>query len=272
MPELPEVETVVHYLKPYLQGRIIDSVEALNQNTKVFISLDPDITPDSFIGHSIKSVHRRGKFIVLNLDRGYISIHLRMTGRLMASVDKADKAHHFTARLIFQNGAALYFKDYRKFGRIYFSKNLDWLEKKLGIEPLSREFTSKWLREAFSRSGRMVKPLLLDQKFIAGLGNIYVDETLWKANIHPRSAANAIEPHKISSLHRSIRSILRKAIELNGTTIINFSFGENQTGAYTDHLQVFGKQNQPCPRCKTSLRKIRVAQRGTHICPHCQPL
>jgi len=272
VPELPEVQTVVHYLKPYLCGRIIRSVEALNQNTKVFVSLDRDMTPERVIGRSIKSVHRRGKFIVLNLYQGYISIHLRMTGQLMANVGREDKARHFTARLIFQNGGALYFKDYRKFGRIYFSNDLDWLEKKLGIEPLSTGFTSKWLQEAFSRSRRMVKPLLLDQKFIAGLGNIYVDEALWTAKIHPRSIANSLEPYKVSSLCRSIRSILRQAIKLNGTTIINFSFGGGQTGSYTRYLQVFGKQDQPCPRCKTTLRKIRVSQRGTHICPRCQPL
>ncbi|MFQ6612660.1 MAG: DNA-formamidopyrimidine glycosylase [Fidelibacterota bacterium] len=272
MPELPEVQTVVHYLKPYLKGKTIKSVEPLNGNEKVFVIRDLKVFQKEVAGQLICNVLRRGKYIIIDLAAGYLCIHLRMTGRLMANFSDRDNPKHFTARLSFTDGTSLYFKDYRKFGRIYFSRELDWLESKLGVEPLSKQFTAKRFYAALQHSGRMIKPLLLDQGFIAGLGNIYVDEALWSAQIHPCFIAKQIEFKQVVVLHRAIRSILRKAIVLNGTTIINFTFGNNRTGSYADQLQVFGKQGKPCPHCNTILLKIRISQRGTHICPNCQKL
>ena len=171
-----------------------------------------------------------------------------------------------------QNGKELYFKDYRKFGRFYYYESLDILEKKLGCEPLSPSFDLLYLLNGLKKSRGMIKPKLLDQSFIAGLGNIYVDESLWEARIHPRKISMNIGNQKIKKLWRAIPSILKSAINYNGTTIINFSYGNKIPGGFKKYLNVFGKEGSPCPRCQTKLKKIFVGQRGTHYCSKCQKL
>ena len=270
MPELPEVQTVVNYLSDNVLGKTISSIKSPNNHAKTFV----DGTLNDFYQFlqqkEIHKIWRRGKYIIFNLDKGYLLFHLRMTGRLILQLPSSDDIKYVSAKLTFEDESELFFRDTRKFGRIYFCNELGWLENKLGIEPLSSGFTAEWLHAQLKQKNRMMKPLLLDQSFIAGLGNIYVDEALWQAGIHPESRSSQIEKKKADSLCCGIKNILKKAIALNGTTIINFSYGQNSMGSYKEKLKIFGKTNYPCPACESPIKKIKVAQRGTHFCPKCQ--
>ena len=270
MPELPEVQTVVNYLSDNVLGKTISSIESPNNHAKTFV----DGTLNDFYQilqqKEIHKIWRRGKYIIFDLDKGYLLFHLRMTGRLILQLPSSGDIKYVSAKLTFQDGSELFFRDTRKFGRIYYCNNLDWLENKLGLEPLSSGFTAEWLHDQLKQKNRMMKPLLLDQSFIAGLGNIYVDEALWQAGIHPESRSSQIGTKKTDSLCCGIKNILKKAIALNGTTIINFSYGQNSMGSYKEKLKIFGKTDQPCPTCGNPILKIKVAQRGTHFCPKCQ--
>ncbi len=272
MPELPEVETVVRYIRPNIIGNIIREVAPQNNYDKVLETHSPSQFNKLVAGNSVIAVERRGKYIVLNLDNGYLLIHLRMTGRLLLKLSEDDKQRHNTAIIHFTDNSSLYFKDYRKFGRLYYYDSLDYINHKLGIEPLSKKFTKEWLYDNLQKSKRQLKPLLLDQGFIAGLGNIYVDEALWFAKLHPQQIGLSVGRKKSIALHSAIQRLLQTAIDNQGTTIINFYFGEGKKGNFRDQLQVFGRHNKNCPRCKTIIEKIRVAQRGTHICPRCQKI
>ena len=272
MPELPEVQSVANYIKPLLLHQTITTIEPLNNFTKVFNTHSPDKIIELVSGQRINNVLRRGKYIIIDLDQGFLCIHLRMTGQLQTQLTSQDNKKHFTAKISIQNGKELYFKDYRKFGRFYFYESLDVIENKLGCEPLSSSFDLLYLLKGLKKSRGMVKPRLLDQSFIAGLGNIYVDESLWQARIHPCKISMDISNQKIKRLWRAIPTILQSAIDFNGTTIINFSYGNKLSGGFKKYLNVFGKGGSPCPRCSVKLKKIFVVQRGTHYCPKCQKL
>ena len=272
MPELPEVQSVVNHFKKYLEGQTIKFIKPLNGYHKVFHSISSEELNQKVKHQSIASLWRRGKYIIMDLDSGHLSIHLRMTGKLQTKINEYDQPKHFTACMQLENGKNLFFKDYRKFGRWYFFNNLSNLEAKLGCEPLSSDFTTNFLIVGLKQSRGMIKSKLLAQNFIAGLGNIYIDESLWLARIHPKTKCYNISIIKINRLHRAIQQILKKAIQYKGTTIINFSLGDDTQGKFSDFLKVFGKQKESCPRCLTKIRKIFVGQRGTHFCPSCQRL
>ena len=270
MPELPEVETVVRSIQPLVVGKTINAIETAANYPKVLATHTPSQFNKHVVGQTIKAVSRRGKYIVLQLENGFLLIHLRMTGRLLARLGPEDKSRHITATIVFSDRSKLYFKDYRKFGRFYYSESLAFLENKLGVEPLGDEFTAPWLISRLKDSKRKIKPLLLDQSFIAGLGNIYVDEALWAAKIHPETISNKISRNKTIMLHDAIQLILKQSIAKNGTTIINFKFGDGETGEFVNELKIFDRTGEPCPRCNTKIIKTRVAQRGTYLCPKCQ--
>lgn len=272
MPELPEVETVVRFIRTKIVGKTIKTVAPQNNYDKVFATHTTKRINSLIAGQSIINVTRRGKYIVLNLDRGHLLIHLRMTGRLLLKLSEDDKLEHLTAIVHFKDKSSLYFKDYRKFGRLYYYDSMDYINQKLGVEPLSKDFTGDWLYRNLQNSKRQLKPLLLDQGFIAGLGNIYVDEALWFAKLHPQQIGTSVSRKKSAVLYNAIQRLLQTAIDNQGTTIINFYFGEGKKGNFREQLQVFGRQGLECPRCKTLLEKIRVAQRGTHLCPRCQKI
>ena len=268
MPELPEVQTVVNSLKNKLIGRTIISVENPNGYLNVFHKISIKDFNNYITTKIIKNIKRIGKYIVIELNDGFISIHLRMTGKLLFNEDYTKK--HISAKFLFEKNNYLIFDDVRKFGRIYYSKNLSWLNEKIGIDPLSINFSQEWLYKKLAYRKRMIKSLLFDQSFIAGLGNIYIDESLWKSKIHPLTIASKLSKNDVKKLHNAIVNILKKAIKFQGTTIINFYFDKNKKGNYGEKLYVYGRNNMNCLRCNEIITKIIVSQRGTHICYICQ--
>ena len=270
MPELPEVQTVVDFLKAQLLTKTIISVQSPNGYKNLFEHGTLQTYQNSLYKRQIQSIWRRGKFIIMELDSIFLLFHLRMTGKLLLELPDKKKLKHVSFHLTFSDGGNLFFQDTRKFGRAYICQNLDWLEERLGIEPLSDELNPTWLHAQLAQRKRMMKPLLLDQSFIVGLGNIYVDEALWKAKIHPKSISANIGKVRCKKLCFAIQKILSQAIKYQGTTIIDYRHSRNEKGRFSNELQVFGRTNEPCPRCNMPLTKIFVSQRGTHICKKCQ--
>ena len=266
MPELPEVQTVVDHLRADLVGEKIIAIRPIW--LKVLHNFDPNDLFKKNHGLEIKDVTRRAKFIILQLPSSLLAIHLRMTGKLYLSNEEIPK--HTSAIFELESGKKIIFEDTRKFGRIYLYKDLDHINKSHGIEPLSNGFTKDWLFTELKKKKRNIKALLLDQSFIAGLGNIYTDESLWVSRIHPNSISNAISKTAVIRLHQAIQTLLRDAIEAKGTTIINFSFLNGQSGNYADQLRIFGRQDETCFKCGKEIEKIRVAGRGTYLCNQCQ--
>ena len=266
MPELPEVQTVVDHLRADLVGEKISAIKAIWP--KVLHNFDQNDLFKNNHGQEIKDVTRRAKFIILQLPSSLLAIHLRMTGKLYLFNKEIPK--HTSAIFELESGKKIIFEDTRKFGRIYLYKDLSLINKSHGIEPLSNGFTKDWLFTELKKKKRNIKALLLDQSFIAGLGNIYTDESLWVSGIHPNSISNAISKTAVIRLHQAIQTLLRDAIEAKGTTIINFSFLNGQSGNYADQLRIFGRQDETCFKCGKEIEKIRVAGRGTYLCNQCQ--
>jgi len=261
MPELPEVETVVRGLQETIVGETIMDIEVLWEK-----AFTPDNAYDAIIGKTIRAVSRRAKFIIIELETGALVVHLRMTGKLTPVYPEK----HVTVILQFRSGKALYFQDMRKFGRMVYTDQAGQLLGHLGPEPLADDFTPSVFQLMLASKNRLLKPLLLDQSFLAGLGNIYVDEALFQAGIHPESMASALPADRVNRLHSAIQAILRASIRAQGTTVLNFSHGDNRSGTYQAALQVYGRKAEPCLICEAPIEKIKLGQRGTHFCPRCQ--
>ena len=267
MPELPEVQTVVNQIRSGLLNAKIHSLTPLWP--KVFHNFTIEKVKQQLKGKQVINVSRRAKYIIITLSENIIAIHLRMTGKLYFLQNGETPKKHVTAFLTLENGKRLAFDDVRKFGRIYLYKNLKPIDVRHGPEPLEDNFTSETLIQLIKSKKRNIKALLLDQSMISGLGNIYVDESLWKSKIHPNSISSKIPQNKIEDLYVNIRSILTRAIQKNGTTIIDFSVN-GESGKYTNELNIYGKENSKCFCCKSKIKKIRVSGRGTYICVECQ--
>ncbi len=275
MPELPEVQTIVNDLVDAgLVGRriravvvrwpgVIDGVSAAAFRRRV-------------AGNRIQAIHRRAKFIVWRLeDASHVLMHLRMTGRLHFARPGSRYAKHEHIAFRLDDGRQLRFQDTRKFGRFYLPADPGAVLARLGPEPLDPGFSARRLAQRFQGRRRMLKPLLLDQHFIAGLGNIYVDEALWDAGLHPLRTADTLQFDDIRRLHRAIRKALRKGLKNMGTTLGTgettfYSLARNR-GRNRDALNVFRRTGAPCPRCRRPVERLVVGQRSTHICPACQP-
>jgi len=278
MPELPEVETVCRTLRGPLVGRRIDSALVTWPRT-----VDP-LSPDDFVtavnGSSVTSVHRRAKLIVMELSSDRIlTTHLRMTGKLLYSAagefDAGEPERHLRVAFQLDNGDDLEFFDARKFGRMRLMTVPEWakVSGEYGPEPLSSEFTADLFYDALQRTSRQIKPLLLDQSFLAGVGNIYADESLYLAKIHPRKAASSISHRKAGNLHAAIVKTLSQAIENAGTTLRDYRSALGVAGTNRSSLHVYGApKGAVCKRCGTTLKRLVVGQRGTTICPRCQRL
>jgi len=263
MPELPEVETIVRDCRPHLEGRRI--VAFHSHWPKNTVPSLPQVRR-ALVGQVITRVSRRAKFIVLHLaDGGALLVHLRMSGRLEWA-DECTDLRHVRAQWDLDNGRRLLFCDARKFGRLLYTRDLAAATADLGPEPLERGFTAAVLGEVLLRRRRQLKPLLLDQSAIAGLGNIYTDESLFRAGLHPQTPSDQLSTEQITRLHAAIRDVLRLAIRKHGTSIDWIYPG----GWMQKSLAVYGRVGEPCRQCGTPILGLRIGQRGTHVCPTCQ--
>lgn len=272
MPELPEVETVVRNLRPVLVGHVIQGM--WHDWGRVLQHDDPVDLADRMRGQRFRAVERRAKYILCHLDHDTLVFHLKMTGRLYVTdahaQHDADRWVHF--RLDLDGGKQLRFSDARKFGRVYLTPEPNAFTEQLGPEPLDNGFTLHYLKEIFASRKRAIKPLLMDQTLIAGIGNIYADESLFRAGVHPLRPANSLTEAEIQRLHGTIRDALQAGIDHEGASINWYRKPDGSKGESQNHFLVYGQQGKPCQVCGTELVKIRVAQRGTHYCPTCQPL
>ncbi len=267
MAELPEVETVTQSVKKHIMGKCFSSLDV--NWKKVLDNFTFYDFQTSVKGRVVKNVYRRAKYIIIDFEPGILAIHLRMTGKLYLSQrSNLEKKHVSLCMKIDDN--FLIFEDVRKFGRFYLYKDMNILNKKLGVEPLDEGFSEKWILKNMKSKKRQIKSLLLDQSFVCGIGNIYADEALWYAEIHPLSISNQVPKRKVLKLREGIIKVLSKSIEHGGTTIRDYTYDFSYVGNYALELNVFGKQGLPCVRCKARIIKTKVAQRGTHYCPKCQ--
>jgi formamidopyrimidine-DNA glycosylase len=272
MPELPEVETVARELRPLLTGRELAGGRVLWPRT--LAEPDPAVFSARLAGQRFVDVGRRGKYLVCTLDSGdKLIIHLRMTGRLAVVPPDSPTlgGPHVRAILPLVGGDCLIFTDSRKFGRIWLVDDPARVVGKLGPEPLAGDFTAEALAARLRSRRTAMKALLLDQTVVAGLGNIYADEALFVAGIHPLRPAASLTDEEISRLHAAIRQVLTESIGALGTTLRDYRPPYSPQGAYQNQLRVYQQADRPCQRCGAPIRRIRVAQRSTHFCPHCQP-
>lgn len=270
MPELPEVETVARYINRRVRGKVFASVATPNNYRRALNKISSRRLSKILRGQKIKCVSRRAKYVVIELERGVLCVHLRMTGQLLTGQIGSAEKKYITACFKFRDGSQLLFHDVRKFGRIYYYEDLAHLDRKLGIEPLSTNFSPQVCHALLTARARQLKPLLLDQRVIAGIGNIYADEILWACKLNPSSPSNRLTKKDCKAICQATRRILNRSIKLNGTTFKSFYFGAGNSGEFASNLKVFDRTGEPCPRCRTAIIKLRVAQRGTHICPKCQ--
>jgi formamidopyrimidine-DNA glycosylase len=301
MPELPEVETIrrklrdgvpgIHTIEPHkgvregaparyhvggreqgpekaspsLLGKRIQRAELLWEGTLA------EPSPDEFylriLGQTITDFGRRAKYLLIHLSEDTLMVHLRMSGDLLVEQEKDPIAPHHRFLLYFDDGYRLAFNDTRKFGRIWLLDDPAPLLAKLGPEPLDGSLTPENFYARLKRRRRQLKPLLLDQSFIAGIGNIYADEALFHARLHPHTLAASLTPEQAANLLTSIRYVLQAGIEANGASIDWVYRG----GDFQNQFQVYQRADEACYRCGTPIRRIVVGQRGTHFCPHCQP-
>jgi formamidopyrimidine-DNA glycosylase len=268
MPELPEVETIARNLRPELVGKHITKADLLWPRT--LATPTPDKFKKQIQGQTIQAVRRRAKYFVMELSDFSLLIHLRMSGDLYIKEEKAAPEKH--DRLILslgsQNGEGkkLVFNDTRKFGRVWLVQNPDEITGGLGPEPLSDEFTAEILYFGLQARRRQLKPLLLDQSFLAGMGNIYTDEALHRARLHPLASSDSVNRKQARALWEAIREVLREGIRRNGASIDWVYRG----GEFQNYFRVYDRAGQPCPVCGTTIERLVVGQRGTHVCPHCQ--
>lgn len=271
MPELPEVETIARKLRPQLVGMTIQGAQLRWPRTLAFPS--PRKFRELIRGQAVKDVTRRAKYFILRLSDFSLLIHLRMSGDLLIkeSTIKPEKHDRLILRLLTppsmeNNLSNLVFNDTRKFGRVWLTANPDQVLGKLGPEPLSRAFTPAWLYTALHTKHRQLKPLLLDQTFLAGLGNIYSDEALHRAKLHPLAVSHSVSTRQVEALHEAVRNVLKEGIRRNGA-----SFDWVYRGG-DFRFQVYDRAGKPCPVCGTPIERIIVGQRSTHYCPTCQTL
>ncbi len=269
MPELPEVETITRDLQPRVVGREIVSVELYWP--KALEKPSPEDFVKGIAGRRIESLSRRGKYLIFRLSgEKYLIVHLRMTGRLMhRSGEEAEDPH---TRAIFEldDGSQLRYTDPRKFGKLWLVDDPNEVVGKLGPEPFSADFTCDYLAGILAKRSGPVKPLLLDQTLIAGIGNIYADEALFLAGIHPKRSARSLSRPEVVRLHNAIRSVLKLGIANRGTTLSDYRDAFGEKGRHQEFLKVFRHAGKPCPVCGTMIQRIVLGGRGTFFCPRCQ--
>jgi formamidopyrimidine-DNA glycosylase len=275
MPELPEVETIACEMRRHgIPGRKITGVRVFWPRTLEGHS--PKTFSRGLLGRTIETVDRRAKFLVIRLSGSYyLLVHLRMTGRFQLAEVRSSPAPGLRLEVELEDGRALRFYDSRKFGRWRLTREPGGILDRLGPEPLGKGFSAADFVARLQGRRRQLKPLLLDQAFLAGIGNIYADEALWEAGLSPQRLAHSLSRREAVRLLGAIRLVLRRGIRNSGTSLgqgrPNFVGVYGLPGRNQDALKVFRRTGRPCPRCGTPIRRMVVAQRGTHICPVCQP-
>jgi formamidopyrimidine-DNA glycosylase len=269
VPELPEVETIRAQLAPRLEGRTLVRVEILDP--RLTRPYDLFEVTEELEGDTVVAVERRGKYLLLRLASGLcLLVHLRMTG----SFGFAPVSHE-RAVLELDDGSRLVYRDVRRFGTWLVLEGAElepYLTTKNGPEPLGARFSTRWLAPQLARRKAPLKAVLLDQRVVAGLGNIYADEALWRARLNPLRPASGLADEEVARLTRAIRASLRAGIDRQGSTLRDYAAPDGASGSMQEEFRVYGRDGEPCRRCGATISKTRVGGRGTWFCPHCQPL
>jgi formamidopyrimidine-DNA glycosylase len=269
MPELPEVETVAKALRPKLVGRKITGFR--NSWPRHIDRPESSEFIDRIIGREFTGVTRRGKFLLFPLDNGdTLIIHLRMSGHLAVINPEAPVDKHTHTLFELDNGLELRFRDTRKFGRVYLVRDVDDVLSKLGPEPLEKNFSAELLEEIIRGKRRILKPFLLDQSMIAGIGNIYADEALFYAGLHPQRRTDTLDTQDIRRLHEAIQIVLRLGIQREGASISTYLKPDGEKGNMQEDVRVFRRTDEPCFVCGEPVRRIVLGGRSTHFCKNCQ--
>ena len=272
MPELPEVETIRRRLAPYVVGRRVDA--ATINDPRLTRPFDPTSVAAALQGERIAGLDRRGKYLVVRFESGRVLlVHLRMTGNFrVVDADEADGPHD-RAVIKLDNGSDVIYRDMRRFGTWLLVEPHElepYLAERVGEEPLEEAFRATALAARLAGRRAPIKAALLDQRTVAGLGNIYADEALWRARIHPLRPARELESDELRRLHRGLRDALRRGIVRQGATLTNYATPDGESGRMQEEFKVYGRGGEPCFRCGTPIEKIRAAGRGTSYCPNCQ--
>lgn len=273
MPELPEVETVRRGLTRLVKGHVIESTEV--RWPKTVSNLTPEEFDAELAGRKIERIDRRGKYLLFRFSGELTMVsHLRMEGSYYTVPRGTKPGKHDLVTFHLDDAVDLFYRDTRKFGRMTVVPNtqLDQVPglSTLGPEPTEDALDFAYMKRIFNKSNARIKPFLLDQSHIAGIGNIYADETLWQSKIHPKTHVNALTDDEIHTLRNKIIAEMTRSIEHHGTTVHSFTNVFGEAGEFQNELEVYGRAGEPCLRCGTALEKIKVAQRGTTFCPHCQ--
>ncbi len=273
MPELPEVETVRRRLAPAIEGARIAGAEILD--ARLTRPVAPGLVADALVGERIAAVERRGKYLLWRLESGRtLVVHLRMTGSLLhAPAGELPADAHRRATLALDTGTEVGYRDVRRFGTWALLDDghlRPYLASRLGPEPLAPSFTASRLKRILEGRRASIKAVLLDQRRIAGVGNIYADEALWRARIHPRRPAGELGDDEVARLHRAVRAVLRRGIELQGSTLRDYVTPNGDGGGMQHEFHVYGRLGEPCDRCGWPIERTVVAGRGTWLCAHCQ--
>lgn len=272
MPELPEVETTCRALEAFLLNKTIQTVVVRQAQLRLPV---PAELSSKCPGQSIQSIQRRGKYIIIQLSEGYLLIHLGMSGhiRLLIKPEIAKKHDHI--ELQFNDQTILRYNDPRRFGLWLYSEQSPLnhpLLARIGVEPLSREFTADYLYERANKKKQGIKTFIMDSQIVVGVGNIYATESLFQAKINPLTPVSSITLLHFAKLIKIIQSVLKKAIHAGGTTLRDFSSGDGKPGYFAQQLLAYGRQGKPCTRCSHSLTSIKITGRSSTFCPLCQPL
>ena len=269
MPELPEVETVRRRLQACLPGLVVDDVVV---NDPVVSRQSADELRGALLGRRIVALRRRGKFLIVELEGALLIVHLRMTGRLLLAPEPGERRPRLVVSM--RPDAELLFYDTRRFGRVWAvaPADEDRFFAALGPEPFGTEFTTGYLRRALEGRTAPLKSFLLDQRRIAGVGNIYADEALFRARLHPLRTAGTVGPGEAHRLHDALLETLQLGVDHEGASIESFVDPAGERGAFQEILNVYGRTGEPCRRCGAVIERVELGGRGTHFCPGCQPL
>jgi formamidopyrimidine-DNA glycosylase len=275
MPELPEIETIRRQLAPVLEGRRLERMEVLDP--RWCEPAPPSALEDAVRGRTIELLGRRGKYLILSLeDDVHLAMHLRMTGNLLLADASDPDPKYLRVRFVLgpDGTKEMHFTDVRRFGTGNVLLGSDALAEffasRLGVEPLSPDFTAEALRALAKGRRAPVKAFLLTQERIAGVGNIYADEALWRARIHPLRPVGSLRRGQLEALRAAVVETLNAGIDARGASIDDFRNADGARGSFQDRFLVYSREGEPCPRCGTPIRKLRAAGRGTYVCPNCQ--